>query len=108
MAREAGPKKVFFVSAAPAIIFPNVYGIDIPTRAELVAYGCTVAEVAEKIGVDWLIYQVAEPGAHATTLALRARAALRPLTDPAPRRSLRRCGRGAGGALCCRAAVCRT
>ena len=38
MAREAGPKKVFFVSAAPPIVCPNVYGIDIPTRSELIAH----------------------------------------------------------------------
>ena len=30
MARDAGAKKVYFASAAPAIRFPNVYGIDMP------------------------------------------------------------------------------
>ena len=32
MARESGARKVFFASAAPPVRFPNVYGIDMPTR----------------------------------------------------------------------------
>ena len=57
MAREAGARKVYFASAAPPVRFPNVYGIDIPTSTELVAYNRTEEEVAEVIGADWLIYQ---------------------------------------------------
>jgi amidophosphoribosyltransferase len=57
MAREAGPKNVFLVSAAPQIKFPNVYGIDIPTRTELVAHNRSVDEIAKSLGVDWLVYQ---------------------------------------------------
>lgn len=57
MARDCGPKAVFFVSAAPEIRHPNVYGIDIPTRSELIAHNRTSDEIARNIGVDWLIYQ---------------------------------------------------
>ncbi|OOH92138.1 amidophosphoribosyltransferase [Pasteurellaceae bacterium 15-036681] len=57
MARHAGAKKVYFASAAPEIRHPNVYGIDMPTCDELVAYNRTVEEVAEMIGVDRLIFQ---------------------------------------------------
>ena len=57
MAREAGAKKVYFASAAPPVRYPNVYGIDIPTQDELVAYNRTDEEVASFIGADWLIYQ---------------------------------------------------
>ncbi|WP_177418630.1 amidophosphoribosyltransferase [endosymbiont of Lamellibrachia barhami] len=57
MAREAGAKKVYFASAAPAIRFPNVYGIDMPSATELVAHGRTEEEVREYIGADRLIYQ---------------------------------------------------
>jgi amidophosphoribosyltransferase len=57
MAREAGARKVIFASAAPPVRFPNVYGIDMPTRSELVAYGRTLPEISEMIGADQLIYQ---------------------------------------------------
>ena len=57
MARDAGAKKVYFASCAPAIRFPNVYGIDMPTRKELVAYGKTEDEVAKAIGADCVIFQ---------------------------------------------------
>ena len=56
MAREAGATKVFFASAAPAIRFPNVYGIDMPTTEELIAYGRTDEEVAVAIEADWVVY----------------------------------------------------
>lgn len=57
MAREAGARKVFFASAAPPVRFPNVYGIDMPTRAELIAHGRNEAEIARLLGADALIYQ---------------------------------------------------
>lgn len=57
MARDAGARKVIFASAAPPVRFPNVYGIDMPTRSELVAYGRTLAEINDMIGADQLIYQ---------------------------------------------------
>ncbi len=57
MARAAGAKKVFFASAAPAVRYPNVYGIDMPSATELVAHGRTEEEVGEWIGADQLVYQ---------------------------------------------------
>jgi amidophosphoribosyltransferase len=57
MARESGARRVFFASAAPPVRYPNVYGIDMPTREELIATGRTEAEVAREIGCDVLIYQ---------------------------------------------------
>ncbi len=57
MARDAGAKKVYMASAAPAVKYPNVYGIDMPSAAELIAHNHTDQEVAHKIGADWLIYQ---------------------------------------------------
>jgi amidophosphoribosyltransferase len=57
MAREAGARKVFFASAAPPVRFPNVYGIDMPTRAELIAAHRSEDEVAREIGADALVYQ---------------------------------------------------
>jgi amidophosphoribosyltransferase len=57
MAREAGARKVFFASAAPPVRFPNVYGIDMPTRAELIAAHRSEDEVAREMGADALVYQ---------------------------------------------------
>jgi len=57
LAREAGAKKVYFASAAPAVRYPNVYGIDMPAVEELVAHDRTSDEVQQAIGADWLIYQ---------------------------------------------------
>ena len=57
MARDAGANKVYLASAAPPVRFPNVYGIDMPTSAELVAHGRSIEEVREWIGCDALIYQ---------------------------------------------------
>ena len=57
MAREAGAHKVYFASAAPPVRFPNVYGIDMPTRHELIANGRTDDDIAQEIGADELIYQ---------------------------------------------------
>lgn len=57
MAREAGAKKVYMVSAAPEIRFPNVYGIDMPSANELIAHGREVEEIAQMIGADELMFQ---------------------------------------------------
>ena len=57
MAREAGAKKVYFASAAPAVRFPNVYGIDMPTRQELIAPDRSDEEIAREIRADMVIYQ---------------------------------------------------
>ncbi|MEL0104433.1 MAG: amidophosphoribosyltransferase [Methylophilaceae bacterium] len=57
MARDAGAKKVYLASAAPPVKYPNVYGIDMPTRHELIAHDKTEAQIKEEIGADDLIYQ---------------------------------------------------
>ena len=57
MARDAGANKVYLASAAPPVRFPNVYGIDMPTKDELVAHDRTVEEIRALIGCDALIYQ---------------------------------------------------
>lgn len=57
MARDAGANKVYFASAAPAVRFPNVYGIDMPAKEEFIAHGRTTEQIARAIGADWLVYQ---------------------------------------------------
>ncbi len=57
MARDSGAKRVIFASAAPPVKFPNVYGIDMPTRSELIAHGRTDEQVCREITADALVYQ---------------------------------------------------
>ena len=57
MARDCGAKKVYFASAAPPVRFPNVYGIDMPSRVELIATGRDAAGIAKAIGADAVFYQ---------------------------------------------------
>mmetsp|Transcript_25623 Transcript_25623/g.52167 ORF Transcript_25623/g.52167 Transcript_25623/m.52167 type:complete len:142 (-) Transcript_25623:326-751(-) len=57
MARDAGANKVYLTSAAPPIRYPNIYGIDIPTRKELVAYERDEEQIAKILGCDWVVYQ---------------------------------------------------
>jgi amidophosphoribosyltransferase len=57
MARAAGANKVTFTSAAPPVRFPHVYGINMPSRAELIAAGKKIPEIALELGADNLIYQ---------------------------------------------------
>ncbi len=60
MAREAGARKVYLASAAPPVRFPNVYGIDMPTKEELIAHERSIEEIRRFIGADQLIYQDVE------------------------------------------------
>ncbi len=57
MARDAGATAVYFASASPPVRFPNVYGIDMPTRRELLANGRSDEEIAREIGADAVVYQ---------------------------------------------------
>jgi len=56
--KGAGACKVYFVVASPPIRFPCVYGIDMPTRQELIAHNKeTIEEIQKEVGADFLIYQ---------------------------------------------------
>jgi amidophosphoribosyltransferase len=57
MARDAGARKVYFASAAPPVRYPNIYGIDMPVTAELVAHGRTEEEIRQILGADKLFFQ---------------------------------------------------
>ena len=55
--RNCGAKKVYIASAAPQVRYPNVYGIDMPTHNELIAYNRSDEEIAKEIGADLVIFQ---------------------------------------------------
>ena len=57
MVRAAGARKVYIASAAPEVRYPNVYGIDMPTREELIANGRSAEEIAAEIGADGIVFQ---------------------------------------------------
>ena len=52
--KEAGAKEVHMRIASPPLRFPCFYGIDISTRAELIAADHSVQEICEVIGADSL------------------------------------------------------
>ena len=57
MARESGANSVSFASASPPVRFPNVYGIDMPTKQELIANGRCEEEICLALEADDLIFQ---------------------------------------------------
>jgi hypothetical protein len=60
MVRGAGASKVYLASASPPVKYPNVYGVDMPSRKEFVANNLTEEEVGKVLGADALIYQSVE------------------------------------------------
>lgn len=57
MCRAAGAKKVYIASCAPQLVSPCVYGVDMPTRKDFVAYNITDETIAKVIGADKVFYQ---------------------------------------------------
>ncbi|GGD90439.1 amidophosphoribosyltransferase [Microbacterium murale] len=60
MARDAGALSVTFASAAPPVRYPHVYGINMPSKHELIAHDRTIPEIAAELGADHLVYQEVE------------------------------------------------
>jgi len=54
MLREAGATEVHMRIAAPEIKYPCRYGIDTPTKQELISTSCTPEQIAEDMGADSL------------------------------------------------------
>lgn len=67
MVREFGAKEIYFVSTCPPIMNPCFYGIDMPTRTELIAATATVSEIEAYLGVHHLLYQTQEDLVEAVT-----------------------------------------
>lgn len=60
MVRRAGARKVYLASASPPVKYPNVYGVDMPSKKEFVANGLTEEQVKDVLGADGLVYQDVE------------------------------------------------
>jgi amidophosphoribosyltransferase len=56
LVRTAGAEKIYFTSYSPPVISPNLYGIDLATKEELIAANLTVEEIRKFMGADALIY----------------------------------------------------
>ncbi|HLA39210.1 MAG TPA: hypothetical protein VJ417_04395, partial [Candidatus Glassbacteria bacterium] len=56
MIRQAGAKEVHMRISSPPIRYPCYYGIDMPTRSELIGSSHTVDEIRIYLGVDSLGY----------------------------------------------------
>ncbi len=67
MVREFGAKEIYFVSSCPPIKNPCFYGIDIPSRQELIAAHDTEEQIKQYLGVDGLLYQTEEDLVEAVT-----------------------------------------
>ena len=50
------PKKICVISIAPPLLYPNIYGIDIPTKVELIAVTSS-NDIAKALGADQVVYQ---------------------------------------------------
>ena len=55
--KDMGAKEVYFVTTCPPVKNPCFYGVDMPTRSELIAAQKSVDEIQAYIGVDILLYQ---------------------------------------------------
>jgi len=54
--REAGAKEIHFRISCPPTMWPCFYGVDFPTRSELIAANKSVEEIADYLGCDSLGY----------------------------------------------------
>ena len=56
MLREAGARQVHVRISSPPVAWPCFFGIDFPTRAELIASSMSVEQVRDSLGADSLAY----------------------------------------------------
>jgi amidophosphoribosyltransferase len=57
MLRDFGAKEIYFASACPPVQHPCYYGVDMPTKEELIAGNKSIDSIKEELGVDALLYQ---------------------------------------------------
>ena len=57
MLRDFGAREVYFAVACPPVKSPCFYGVDMPTRGELIAGNKSEKEIEKYLAVDALLYQ---------------------------------------------------
>ena len=57
MCRDAGAKKVYVAVGAPPIKHICMYGVDMPTKKELIAHGLSNDDIKKVLNIDKLFYQ---------------------------------------------------
>lgn len=67
MVREFGAKEIYFVSTCPPIINPCYYGIDMPSREDLLAAQYSLEEICNYLGVNRVLYQTQDDLVEAIT-----------------------------------------
>jgi amidophosphoribosyltransferase len=69
MLRRAGAREVHFLVSSPPVRYPDIYGIDLPNSADLVAARMSIDEIRQYIGADSLSYLSYDGMIEATGLA---------------------------------------
>ncbi len=67
MLKDFGAKEVYFAVACPPVKSPCFYGVDMPTKSELIAGNMTEDEIEAYMEVDALLYQTIDELVEAVT-----------------------------------------
>ncbi|MEZ4300458.1 MAG: amidophosphoribosyltransferase [Polyangiaceae bacterium] len=81
MIRDAGAREVHVRISSPPTRWPCYYGIDTPTRDELIAASCTIEQIRDYLSADTLGY-LSLGGLAASVSETRAKGKLPVLADP--------------------------
>ena len=72
MIREAGAKKIYVASCAPEVRYAHIYGIDLASPKEMVAYERDNAAMCEELGYDRIIFLTLDALTNAYTEVIRS------------------------------------
>jgi amidophosphoribosyltransferase len=56
MLRAVGAKKVHLLISSPPVVYPDFYGIDTPSQAELIAFNKSPQQIAKFVGADTVYF----------------------------------------------------
>jgi amidophosphoribosyltransferase len=56
MVYEAGAKEVHILISSPPVLYPDFYGINLPTQEDLIAFRMNTDEIRDHLGVHSLGY----------------------------------------------------